>query len=60
MPTLLNAQPAGLLEAVLDDVGVALAIIDKTGKVVLANKTPRARTSLRTSARSPACWRAIP
>ena len=38
MPTLLSAHPAGLLEAVLDDVGVALGIIDKSGKVVLANK----------------------
>jgi signal transduction histidine kinase len=38
MPTLLGTQPPGLIEAVLDDVGVALAIVDKTGKVVLANR----------------------
>jgi signal transduction histidine kinase len=38
MPSLLGTQPPGLIEAVLDDVGVALAIVDKTGKVVLANR----------------------
>jgi signal transduction histidine kinase len=38
MPTLLSAHPPGLVEAVLDAVGVALAIVDKAGTVVLANQ----------------------
>lgn len=37
MPSLLGTRPPGLIEAVLDQVGVALAIIDKQGHVVLAN-----------------------
>jgi signal transduction histidine kinase len=39
MPTLLSAHPSGLIEAVLDDVGVALAIVDSAGRVVVANRS---------------------
>jgi len=38
MPTLLSTHPPGLIEAVLDDVGIALAIVDNTGRLVLANQ----------------------
>ena len=38
MPTLLSAYPPGVIEAALDDVGVALAIVDNIGRVVLANR----------------------
>ena len=38
MPSLLGTRPPGLIEAVLDQVGVAFAIVDKDGHVVLANQ----------------------
>src|SRR5215469_12391337 len=38
MSTLLSTHPPGLIEAVLDDVGIALAIVDNTGRLVLANQ----------------------
>jgi signal transduction histidine kinase len=38
MPTLLSTHPPGLIEAVLDDVGIALAIVDNAGRVVVANR----------------------
>lgn len=38
MATLLSMHPPDLIEAVLDDVGVALAIVDNTGRVVRANR----------------------
>jgi two-component system, cell cycle sensor histidine kinase and response regulator CckA len=41
MPTLLSTHSPGLIEAILDDVGVALAVVDHTGRVVLANRAAR-------------------
>ena len=38
MPTLLSTHPPGVIEAVLDDVGIALLIVDNIGRVVLANR----------------------
>ena len=38
MPTLLTSYPSGVIEAALDDVGIALAIVDNIGRVVLANR----------------------
>jgi len=38
MPALLGAHPPGLIEAILDDVGVALMIVNNEGRVVLANR----------------------
>lgn len=38
MPTLLSSYPPGVIEAALDDVGIALLIVDNIGRVVLANR----------------------
>lgn len=41
MPSLLGLQPQSLLQAVLDDVSVALVIVDKEGRFVFTNQTAR-------------------
>jgi two-component system, cell cycle sensor histidine kinase and response regulator CckA len=41
MPTVLGLQPPTLLQAVLDDVGVALAVIDREGKIIFHNQAAR-------------------
>src|SRR5262249_1612328 len=38
MPTLLSSHPPGVIEDVLDDVGIALMIVDNIGRMVLANR----------------------
>ena len=38
MPSLLSTSPPGVIEFVLDDVGIALVIVDNMGRVVLANR----------------------
>jgi len=38
MPTILGLQPPTLLQAVLDDVGVGLAVVDKEGRIVFHNQ----------------------
>ena len=38
MPSILGLQPPTLLQAVLDDVGVALAVIDKGGRIIFHNQ----------------------
>jgi signal transduction histidine kinase len=38
MPTLIGLQPANLIDAVLDEVGVALVIVDSTGHIAMANR----------------------
>jgi signal transduction histidine kinase len=38
MPSLLGLQPQSLLQSVLDNVGVALAVIDREGKFVFTNQ----------------------
>jgi len=38
MPTLLSSSPPGVIESVLNDVGIALVIVDNIGRVVLANR----------------------
>ena len=38
MPTLLSSYPPGVIESVLDDVGIAFVIVDNIGRVVLANR----------------------
>jgi two-component system, cell cycle sensor histidine kinase and response regulator CckA len=38
MPSLLGLQPPALLQAVLDSVGAALAVVDKDGRFVFTNK----------------------
>jgi PAS domain-containing protein len=39
MPSLLGLQPQSLLQAVLDDVNVALVIVDKDERFVFHNQT---------------------
>src|SRR5262249_52729642 len=41
MPTILGLQPPTLLQAVLDDVGVGLAVVDKEGRIVFHNEAAR-------------------
>ena len=38
MPTLLGIHPPGLIEAILDDVGIALFVVNKDHRIVMANK----------------------
>jgi two-component system cell cycle sensor histidine kinase/response regulator CckA len=38
MPSLFSTHPPGLIAAVLDEVGVALAVVDKDGHIVSANR----------------------
>jgi PAS domain S-box-containing protein len=41
MPSVLGFQPASLLQAVLDDIGVAVAVIDNQHRFVFTNKAAR-------------------
>jgi two-component system, cell cycle sensor histidine kinase and response regulator CckA len=41
MPTILGLQPPTLLQAVLDNVGVGLVVVDKEGRIVFHNQAAR-------------------